>query len=378
MTFTKSIKLNILFAVLVLSVFIFSALIVSANTVVRSGDVVSIAEDQVIDGDFYGAAGTVSISGVIEEDFVATGGQITLNGEIGADAFLLAGGVDIHGSVGDDLRIIAGEVTIAEPINGDLFIIAGDVDILSSASIEGDVLIYGGEVTIAAPVKGDILGNMGSLRIDSLVEGNVDVTVSNLTLGDRANISGSISYISHNEMIQALNSSVAGELIRNDPVIPQQESSTWAWIVPGLVLVFSALVWYLISRKTLNIVVDKALVKSPKPLLLGTVVLLFLPVAVLLLLVSMIGSIVGLVLLFTYLIVITLSFVALMAVLGQLFQIGMNRSKQKVSLLTMLIGFVGYGLFSMLPAIGQTVLFILMLITLGAIVDLVISSSKNK
>lgn len=360
-----------------IALFLVSTIVVSANTIVRSGEIVSISEDQVIDGDFYGAAGTVNVSGVIEEDAVITGGQITINGNIGANAFLLAGGVDVHGPVGDDLRIISGEVTIAEPVNGDLFVMAGSVDILSSASIEGDVLIYGGEVTIEAPVKGDILGNMGSLRIDSAVAGDVDVTVTDLTLGDKTTIDGSVTYVSANEVIKALNASIAGEEIRNDPVLPTRESTDLSWILPSLMLIFATLAWYLVSRKTLNLVVDRALVKSIKPLLVGIAVLVLTPIAIALLFISMIGAVVGVALLLLYTLLLLLSFIGLVAVLGKLIEIGISKSKKQVSAVTILVGFVAYGILSMLPALGSVIIFVVMLITLGSLFEFLLKISKG-
>jgi len=359
--------------------FIASTVFASANTVVRTGETVSITGDQVVDGDLYVAAGKVNISGNLSEDVMILGGQVKLNGNVAENAFMIAGSVDVNGQIGDDLRIIAAEVTIADSISGDLFVMGGSVNILSSASVAGDVLIYAGDVVIEGFVGGDVIGLAGNLRIDSDVVGNVNVTVNKLTLGDRANIGGSVSYISSQLVNRSLNATVAGELVRNDPVIPKTESNRFAWLAPSLILLFSVLTWYLVSRKTLNAVVSRSLVMSPRPLVTGALTFFLAPIAIGLLLVSLIGSVVGFVLLLAYFKLIFLSFIGMVAVLGQLLMISFNRqSGKKVILLSLIVGLFGFLLLTMLPVLGYILIAVLMLTTLGAIVDLLVRPNPEK
>ncbi|MCA9359803.1 hypothetical protein H6781_01520 [Candidatus Nomurabacteria bacterium] len=367
MTFSHKNKFQII--TILVSVFLLSFAVVSASSVVRTGETVSIAEDQVVSGDLYAAGGTVQISGVVEQDAVIMGGKITSNGEITQNAFLVAGGVDVHGPVGDDLRIVSGEVIVADKVEGDLFVMAGSVSILSSASIAGDLIIYAGDAVIEGPVGGDILGTVGELRIDTNVAGSVDVTVNTLTLGDRANVEGSLTYISSQVLERALNATIVGDLVRNDPVIPQGDSQRFSWLVPSLVLLFSVLAWYLVSRKSLSFVIGRALVNSPRPFLTGLITFIFVPVVIGLLFVSMIGSFVGVVLLLAYLLFIALSLIGMVAILGQLLMLAFNRKSKGVSLLALVVGIFGFILLSMLPTIGELIVFALMILTLGAIVD---------
>ena len=367
MTFSHKNKFQII--TILVSVFLLSFAVVSASSVVRTGETVSIAEDQVVSGDLYAAGGTVQISGVVQQDAVIMGGKITSNGEITQNAFLVAGGVDVHGPVGDDLRIVSGEVIVADKVEGDLFVMAGSVSILSSASIAGDLIIYAGDAVIEGPVGGDILGTVGELRIDTNVAGSVDVTVNTLTLGDRANVEGSLTYISSQVLERALNATIVGDLVRNDPVIPQGDSQRFSWLVPSLVLLFSVLAWYLVSRKSLSFVIGRALVNSPRPFLTGLITFIFVPVVIGLLFVSMIGSFVGVVLLLAYLLFIALSLIGMVAILGQLLMLAFNRKSKGVSLLALVVGIFGFILLSMLPTIGELIVFVLMILTLGAIVD---------
>jgi len=134
----------------------------------------------------------------------------------------------------------------------------------------------------------------------------------------------------------------------------------------------STLAWYLVSRPSLNIIVKRAVVKSPRPLLLGTVTIIVLPIAAGVLIISVIGSVVGAVLLFAYALLIALSLIGLVAVLGKFFMFAFSKEEKETSLISLLTGVVGLILLSMLPVIGVVILVLLFLLTLGAMVDVLL------
>jgi cytoskeletal protein CcmA (bactofilin family) len=355
-----------------LSCFLLFAVTAEASSVVRSGESVSIAGDQIIEGDFYTVASKIHISGTVEEDLVAAGGQITVNGSVAEDAFLVGGRVDIHGTVGDDLRILAGEVTVAGPVMGDLLVLGGAVHILSTASISGDVLLYAGDVKLEGSVGGDVIGSVKNLRLDSVISGDVDITVGQLTLGDRAMVSGDVRYVSDNLVIQAPNATVSGNLLRNDPILPGVSPNVYVTLIPVLILLFSALVWHLVSRRTLRPVVERTLTRSFRPLVFGLITVFFVPFAIAVLLVSMLGVLVGGALLAGYLLLIILSIIALPAVIGQLLSIAFSQPTMRPTLLTIVVGATTVALLMLLPIIGQALLFGFMVITIGAMMDIII------
>lgn len=350
----------------------FALPVAEAKSVVRISDDISITEGDVIEGDFYPAAYKINISGVVDNDINAIGSQITVNGEVGNDALLVAFKTDVHGTIGDDLRIVGYEVTIAEPVAGDVFVIGGIVNVLSTASIAGDLIIFGGQATVEGSVGGDLLGTIDNLRIDGSVAGDVDITVNQLTLGDKTAIEGSVRYVSSLLATQALNATVGGNMVRNDPIIPVKDVTLGSAVLPVLVLLFSTLVWYLVSRKSLNLVVERALTRSVRPVLIGTVALFMTPIAISILWVSIIGSIIGLVVLLGYVLFLLLSIVGLGAVLGQLLMKIFNQPVKHVSLLTLVVGVAGVVLLMLLPVLGIAILLGLMIVTFGAMIDLLI------
>lgn len=347
---------------------------VEAKTVLRSGDSVSISEDQIVEGDFYTAGSKISISGEIKEDIVSAGGETTLNGLVGGDAFLVGGRVDVHSKIGDDLRILAGDVTIAESVAGDVLVIGGSVNILSTASVAGDVIIFGGEAVIEGPVAGDVLGFTGTLRIDSAVKGEVDVTVEQLTIGDNAKIDGGVRYVSDMVLVQSLNASIVGDVMRSDPQSSDEKSSRWNPVVVfSLVLIFSVLVWYLLSRKTLQMVVSRVTNNSRRSMLVGFAAVILVPIATSILIFSAVGSIVGFVTLLLYMAFLVLGMIASVPVFGALLLTTFKRSNPAaINLQSLFLGMVLFSLLMIMPMIGSLFIIICILITFGALIDLLI------
>lgn len=349
----------------------FSAPVVFADTVVRTGENVSVAEDKGVVGDFYAAASIVNISGTIEGDLVAAAGRTTVNGSVSGDVLVFGGSVDIHAPVSDDVRVLGGEVVIAEPVAGDVFVIGGTVSILSTASVGGDVLVYGGEVEILGPVAGNVLGSYGSLRIDTTVGGDVQVSTNDLALGDDTVITGSVVYESQNILQRSPNAIVEKNVVRNDVAgVEGTSAPIKQYVIAVLMAAFATLIWYLFSKRSLTAITNKATVHSPRAALFGLVALIISPVVIVILFSSMLGSVVAVILLLAYLLTIVASLVAVPVVVGKIALVALNQPNGSVSLLMVAVGVLGSTLILLLPFVGPLLIILLFIVTVGAVIDL--------
>ncbi len=350
--------------------------VADARSVVRSGERVSVAEDQLIEGDFYVAGSVVNLSGEVSDDLLTAAGTITINGAIGGDALVIAPTVDVHGTVGDDLRIVGGTVIIAEPVLGDVFVFGGSVEILSTASIAGDLIVFASEVEVNGQVDGNILGQVNVLRIDAPVKGMVDVTVGALTVGDKAMIGGDLKYTSTLELTRAQNATVGGQTLRNDPVFEPAKVGIESFLLPLLTLLFSVALWYLLAKRMLNRVVTRALAPSVRPVMTGTIVMLLAPFAISVLLVSVLGLLAGMVLLFGYILFLILALIASSAVMGQLVISTIKKGTNQVTLTSLIVGSVLLAGCFVVPVVGPIVLIGFLLLTFGSIVDLLLRGNR--
>lgn len=345
-----------------------------ASSVVRTGETISIEKDQKIEGDFYAASSVLSISGEIAEDLVSIAGRNTLNGKVGKDAFMIGASVDAHGAVGEDLRIVAGEVVIAEPVTGDVFIIADTVKILSTASIGGDLVVYGGTVEVSGSVGGNIIGTYQSLRIDAPVGKGVDVTTQQITLGDRAEVVEHVRYVSAQELVRSPNVKVGGDVTRSDTVVAEDERAPMRHVaIAGLIILFSALAWFLLARALMVRMVERALVRSVRPVLLGFITLIAAPVVFVVLALSIIGTLVGIAGILFYITLLIVAFVGMSAIIGSLVMSHVTKKKEMaVTPYSLVVGACVLTLLLWIPILGPVVLMVAFIVTLGALVDLLL------
>jgi hypothetical protein len=261
---------------------------------------------------------------------------------------------------------------------GDVFVIGGAVHILSTASVTGDVIVYGGEVTIEGSVGGSVVGNIGSLRIDSTISGDVDVTVDLLTLGDKSIIEGDVRYTSNQLGIKAVNSVIGGEYMRNDPIrLTNAESGFAMKFVPLLLIAFSVLTWFFVSRRSISAMVEHVSRRPLRVAAVGMIALLTMPIVIGVLLISTLGALVAGVLLLGYFLFILLSIIALPAVLGNILMKVFNQPSAHLSLLAIGVGLVVFELLAMLPFVGAFLLWGIMVLAFGSIIDLLFSRSSS-
>jgi hypothetical protein len=341
---------------------------VFADSVVRTGEVVNVNQDQIVDSDFYGAATNINLSGVMNRDVSVISGRINVNGPIAEDLIAVAGDASIYGPIAQSLRFVGGQLEIADDISGNVFVIGADITILSTAVIGGDLIVYGGNVNVDGEVGGSILGSVRSININSQVGGGVDINTESLSLGDRANLLGDLSYTSDNLLSQSLNSTVVGDVVRNDPVIPNKEDFRWSWIAPVTMLLFVSLLWWILSPSSLNLLTQRSLTLNPKPFAVGLATFLALPILATLMFMSTIGLFVGLLLLSLYITALLLALISAIPLMGRLiFKIFTKKHESSITILMNLTGALVMGLLMLLGNFGIVIISIFVILSLGSI-----------
>jgi hypothetical protein len=342
---------------------------VFAGPIVRSGDVVSVDANQILEGDFYGLGGSVTISGSSSHDVYVAGGSVTINGDVEGDLTILGGVVQVHGEVKDDVRIIGGEVLLAKPVGGDVVSLAGNLKILSTASVAGDVLFIGNEVLLEGDVLGSVHGTSENTRINAKVGGDVSVRAAQrFTLGDKADISGNVSYKSVTDIERAQNA-VVGGTVRKDGFIsePSNTQSAQLIVMRILILLFATLSLFLIARPALERLTTETTMHYGKQGLIGLGVFVVTPVIALLLMTSVLGILIGFMLFFGYLLLLMLSWVVSCIMLGAFIHRSMKRKGDSVNLISVVVGTFTFGLLPLVPLIGIISLLALSLIVLGGL-----------
>ncbi len=362
---TTTIMLKIVLAVLLCAL---PGSFVAAATTVRTGDSVVVGNNQTVDGNFYGIGGAVALSGAVAGDAIIMGGNVTVNGSVADDLFALGGTVSLSASMTEDVRIIAGDVTISEPVGGSLVVIAGRLTVLSTATIGGDVLFYGGDATIDAAVGGKVLGTAERVRINSAVAGGVDISTPNLTLGEQANITGDVRYVSDSELVRATGAVVTGVVSKNDA--PDTEAVTTdlrSLMVALLMSLFATLSLFLLFRRQVEQVAAQATVHTGIKSIVGFLTLIAAPMTIVILLVSVLGLFVGVIGLLGFLVLLFLG-LALMNVVAGSFLALVITKKPQTSVLWIVAGGILIQAALLVPVLGLICILALFAVTLGTIV----------
>jgi cytoskeletal protein CcmA (bactofilin family) len=340
-----------------------------ANTVVRSGETVTLTDNQSIEGSYYVVGGTVALAGKVTGDTTVIGGNVTIGGEINQDLAVLAGTVNMQSPVTEDVRIVAGQVTITEDVGGDLVVIAGKLTISSEAKITGDVLFYGGELVVEGSIGGKLLGGAENVRVDTEVMGGVDMTTRGLTLGEQANVTGNVEYTSDADFVRAPGAVITGDVVKNAPLMDEtSETNARSIAIMFLVSLFATLSIYLLFRRRVESFAQSIRTGLLVKTIVGFVAVFMAPLLIIILIVSILGSLVGLIALclFALLLVLTLPLIAVTA--GSLLS-SMIDAKSKISAPYILLGAVVAHICLLVPLFGSVIILFLFLATIGTLVD---------
>lgn len=332
---------------------------------VRFDNQVAVSDKQVAEGDFYGVGSVTNISGAVTGDAHVVAGKVAIRGTVASDTLAVGVTVTVDGEIGDDLRVIGDDVTIAGHVKGDLLVIARSLTVLTESKIDGDVIYFGHEATISGAVGNDVFGRVTTLRLDGPISGMVDVTVGSLTLGDKAAVTGNVQYESVDELVRAPNASVTGEVVRTDPVAVVK-TNAWRGVL-GIfaTLIFAVGVWYLLLRRSLEVIATRSVQKPLRAGLIGLSVLLSVPFLVAALFISQVGVFAAVLLLVFYVFAVGVSTIAAVAVVGEAIRTW-SMPKQTFGVWWILAGAVTFTLLLLLPPLFLAFPVVALLIALGA------------
>ncbi len=353
--------------VTVVACVLFLPLMAMAENAVRVGDSVTIATDQVVEGDFYAAGDSVVISGETKGDVAIAAGSVTLNSVVDGDALIFAGITHLHASITDDVRVVGGEISIADSVGGDVFVIGGKLTILPTAIIEGDVFFFGGEGEIAGSVAGTISGNAERIRIDATVGGDVEVvTARGLSLGDRAVIFGDVKHTGSVSLNRSAAATVEGEVIEQS-VHTEVQAEAQNYLIFIFIVLFTSLTMMLVARNKLYVLVVDAQQNFGVRGLLGAAILFVTPVLSVILFATILGSMLGLVFFFLYMLLFLLA-LPLSCIMIGVFIVRLFTKKVEINLLTTIVGGITLALLFQIPILGSVIFLLSVLISLGTLV----------
>ncbi|MBG6226399.1 cytoskeletal protein CcmA (bactofilin family) [Arthrobacter sp. CAN_A2] len=227
---------------------------------------------------FYGDS-VIDITNDVDGDVYAAGQSVTISGDVTGDVIAAAQTITITGNVDGNVRLAGQDVTINGAIARSGTIFASIVKVTDAGSFGGDLVGAAESIVLTGAVGRDVVVGVGSLTIDGTVGGNVTYT------SDRdARIAGG---------------AVSGTVERVvSPEPPTVEASPWAMFIGWLLGLLYALVALSLVTALAGLLLPRVLhrvtnhlVPTPwRALLVGFVASIAVPIALVVILVTIIGA----------------------------------------------------------------------------------------
>lgn len=334
---------------------------------VRSGDNVTVASGEVIDGDLYVGGGTIIIDGTINGDLIAAGRTIMVNGTVNGNIIAAGGTIDINGEVTHAVRIIGEILNISGTIGRDLLVAGTKVSMASTAEIGSDLLL-----------------GAGTARIDGLIKGDINSGVEHLSIASTASIQGKLTYISENEANIQSGAQIRGTITHKLPDVKERfavgtnrlpnvggrlvTGGIWGKIIGFLMTLVLGIVIVLLAPRRVKAVTESIRTRPWASLGWGAIILIFTPVVALIACITIIGLPLGLITLILYTIAICLTQLFIGLFIGQLI-IGSSRGVESRAALVgaLVLGLAILSILRLIPYLGAVIWVATILFGLGAI-----------
>ena len=341
--------------------------------------------------DLYVAGGDVIINAPVYGDLVVAGGTIHINDTIQNDILVAGGNVTFNGFVGDDIRCAGGNLYILKDVVGDLVITGGTIAIEKTAAVGaliasgGDIIIDGKVITTVRSTTGRFVLNGivmkdldcrgGNITINGIVQGTATLAATEkIVVGDNAEFGKDVNYWSPKKV------DFKRSIKNGDSNYDKNLKIGYArWYYLGFNAIWG-LIWYLgmaflmivvieyLFSNTMRKAGDTVYNSTLRSLGYGFLFCIALPVIALITLISLIGVPLGIILLFSYIMLILLATTITAVVasnwLNNLGNTGLSFWK---------LCFSAFGIFVLLkiltltPFLGLFLMVILALIAFGAI-----------
>ncbi len=316
--------------------------------------------------DLYLGGGEIVLDTPVAGDAVIAGGRVALAGKIAGNALVAGGSIDIRSPVADDLYAAGGEVRIAAPIGGNARLAGGRVTIDRDADVAGALTVAGASVRLDGQVRGYALVTAAQVEVNGRVSGDLRVVGGELVLGPDAVVEGRLDYRGAAALEKAEGARVEGGITA--PPSPEPSGGpgglSLAWIVGAIVA--AAIVIAMMPTGARR--VTQALRARPiAAVLLGLALLVGLPIASVLLVITVIGIPLGALILATLLALVVLGYLAAAAAIGDAIVERRHAAGTGRRIIATAVALVMLAVLAQLPYVGWAVWLLALLAGSGAI-----------
>lgn len=341
-----------------------------------------------IKGPLFVSGSNITVDADVDGDVFAAGQSVTINGQVKGDIIAAGSSVLVNGSVLGDVRAAANTIDVNGAVDGSVTAAGNSVSISKGASIKRDVLLMGNTIYVSGPIGGQVLGNGNQIQLNAPINGEVRLwDVQTLVIGPLAIIGGMVTYGSNNQAQLAPDAKIGSISRVNPPVQPQKNTNNvpkqgfswwavlWSWAAGFLIWGAAQLLMPRLLPK-----LSETAQETPWPTLgWGLLTLLVAPMAILLLMITVIGIPLAFISIFAYIISFMVAKVIVSDALARSLVGYFKRDGRVVALvIPFLLTLLVVVLLTKIPVIGFFVSLVVASLALGMIVLSVYRCRRDK
>jgi hypothetical protein len=239
----------------------------------------------------------------------------------------------------------------------------GDVVVAPGETV-GDLVVIHGDVLVRGTVHGDLVDVDGNVTIRGAVGGDVVTIAKRAVLGRRAHVGGDIKWVNDRPLVSP-GAVVAGKIKRFSDTssfsVSTFEFALGFWVITTVSLLLAGLLLLLLAPRAADAIISAARSRTGASIISGIVVLIGFPILAVVLLVTVVGTPLGLGMLLVYAPLLAIGYLAAALVFGR----RLRKSSGRIG--AFLVGLLILRLLALIPILGALISLVATVFGLGAV-----------
>lgn len=373
--------------ILILLAFIFFPLITLAadfKTPDESGNLVLSKEESTKNP--FVSGNSVKVLSDVKGDLFIFGNMISVTGDVENNVFVFGNSVDINGKIGGDLFAFCNTLQINSEVKGDAFCFLNHIMLSKLGLIGRDLFITGGTAQLYGSVGRDSKLSCGNVYISGNIGRNVNAKTKDIKVGSTAVVKGDLIYKSQNEAVIEDGANIYGrkefnkvEPKERKPLDRQGRYFGWFFWLKLIISIVTGLVFVYLFGNFTHPTVKESLSKFWSSLGIGFAGLVLMPIAVVIILVTIVGSALAGIFASLYILMLCISIALAGVILGSLLlKLIKKENDYPLNWLSVILGTVVLSFVRLVSFVGWIPSFVFSLIGLGAMFKLTFKFLSGK
>jgi cytoskeletal protein CcmA (bactofilin family) len=249
------------------------------------------------------------------------------------------------------------------------------LNIRTDATIEKDVTAFGGEMALDGRIGRDLKGSVGTIVITGEVGRDVSIEANNITLMPTAKILGNFKYKSAKPAKIESGALISGETVWTKQVEKKEQGFASLFTVKSLITKTLFLLALMITGIVISLVCKKNAYRAKqavsesflKSMGLGFVFMVCIPIAILILLFTVIGIPIAIIALFAYVILFYVAKIPVATFMGDKIFKFLGKQGEPSLIWSMILGLVILTILLNIPYLKWPIHFVVLFTGFGAI-----------